>query len=369
MTGFGGLEKRFDLVGIDPRGVGRSAPLTCPAGGVLRAEPVRLPESGRDLRRLRDRNRRLAASCRGWDAPLDSDSAARDLDLVRKALGERVVHLYGHSYGTLLGQEYAARFGRHVRAAVLDGVMDHSASRRRFVVTAARAFEDAFGEFARWCARSRECGMDARGAYRQVVAKARAGRLEGDWTPHTVAATADAMLWTPSWGAVASFLRTLNAGRAWEEEREKPPATLNHADPVVCQDYAMRYRNAGELRADLAAARRAAPLVGYSPNAMRAVLACQGWPGPVRNPQSRAASTARNPLLLLQSRHDNATPAAWAREVGRQLGGGARLVLLDDWTHAVKVFNGGCEARIVNDYLVRLRAPRARCGSTPPDAR
>jgi hypothetical protein len=100
---------------------------------------------------------------------------------------------------------------------------------------------------------------------------------------------------------------------------------------------------------------------------MKGILTCQGWPTSVRNPQAKARSTMAAPMLLVESRYDNATPAAWSRQVKRQLGPKARLVVLRDWTHAMKVFNKGCEAKTINDYLNGLRLPAAgiRCGSTP----
>jgi hypothetical protein len=73
------------------------------------------------------------------------------------------------------------------------------------------------------------------------------------------------------------------------------------------------------------------------------------------------------PMLLVNSRYDNATPAAWSRQVERQLGPKARLIILHDWTHGMKVFNKGCENKMINDYLNGLRLPDAdiQCGSTP----
>jgi pimeloyl-ACP methyl ester carboxylesterase len=379
---FGGLEKRFDIVSLDPRGVGKSSPLTCPTRQIMTAVGTRLPRTDRELAMLRERNRALADACRKATGPvfdhLDTASAARDLDAVRTALGERKISLYGHSYGTLLGQQYAAMFGAHVRAAVLDGTMDHSAPRRRFAVTAANAFDESFDQFARWCARTSSCalhGSRPADVYRRVVAKAQNGELAGTdgsgfkWTPFLVAGQVDAMLWTPSWSATASFLKTLDAGKPWPSDPEgELPATMNYADPIVCQDFAMGYPNGSALRGDLKTSAIAAPLVGYSPNAMKSILTCQGWASPVRNPQSKATSTTAAPMLLVESRYDNATPAAWSRQVARQLGPKARLVILRDWTHGMKVFTPGCESKMVNDYLDGLRLPDAavRCGSTPP---
>lgn len=377
----GGLEKRFDIISLDPRGVGKSNPLTCPTRQTMAAVGVRLPRTDQDLAMLRERNRTLASACRKATGPafdhLDTASAARDLDAVRTALGERKLNLYGHSYGTLLGQQYAAMFGAHVRAAVLDGNMDHSATRRRFAVTAAKGFDESFDQFARWCARTRSCDLHGRrpaDVYRRVLAKAQAGKLAGTdesgfkWTPFTVAGQLDAMLWTPSWAPAAMFLKTLDAGKPWPSDPAgKLPADVNYADPILCQDFAMQYPNGSALRADLKAAAISAPLVRYSPNSMKTILTCQGWPTPVRNPQSKATSTMTAPMLLVESRYDNATPAAWSRQVKRQLGPKARLIILRDWTHGMKVFVKGCETKMINDYLNGLRLPEAdiHCGSTP----
>ncbi|MBB5080107.1 alpha/beta fold hydrolase [Nonomuraea endophytica] len=376
---FGGLERRYDIVSLDPRGVGASSPLTCPAEQVMALGPDRLPTTDAQLRQLRQASTGLAEACRKATGPafdhLDSASAAQDLDRVRQAIGADKITIYSHSYGTLLAQEYAARFGQRLRGAVLDGVMDHSLDRRTFTVSAARALEESFGEFVAWCAKDKTCEVDDPvAAYRRVLAKAERGKLGKDengraWTPYTVTATIDAMLFTPSWPAAGMFLNTLDKGKPWRTDGDDTlPKRINYADPIVCQDYAMAYRDAAEIKADLAAAAAVAPTVRYSPNAMKTVLTCQGWPAPVKNPQRESVSKATTPLLLLQSRYDNATPVAWAANVAKQLGERARLTVLPDWTHAMKLHNKGCQARYAVDYLTTLKLPPANpaCTSTPP---
>ncbi|MFI6501219.1 alpha/beta fold hydrolase [Nonomuraea typhae] len=378
---FGGLEKRYDIVSLDPRGVGESSPLTCPSDQVMAVDPQRVPTSDARLAALKESSARLAAECRKLTGPvfdhLDSASAAKDLDLVRQAIGADKVTVYSHSYGTLPAQEYAARFGSRLRGAVLDGVMDHSIDRRTFTVSAAKALEESFGQFTQWCAKDKECAVaDPAAAFQRVLAKAERGKLGKDeagrpWTPYTVTATIDAMLFTPSWPAAGMFLNALDKGEPWKTDADDTmPKRLNYADPILCQDYSMAYRDAAEVKADLAAAAAVAPTMRYSPNALKAVLACQGWPAPVKNPQRPAVSKAAAPLLLLQSRYDNATPLAWAENVARQLGDRARLTVLPDWTHAMKLYNQGCQASYAADYLTSLKLPPAtpRCTSTPPGA-
>ncbi|MFI6319868.1 alpha/beta fold hydrolase [Nonomuraea sp. NPDC050556] len=355
---FGGLEKVFDIVSLDPRGVGKSSPLTCPTDAVKAVMPTSLPRTDAELDAVRRKNLALAQECRKASGPafdhLDSASAARDLEAVRQALGVKEINLYAHSYGTLLAQEYAARFGGTLRSAVLDGTMDHSATARTFASTAGRALDEAFGEFVRWCGKDRACSLHGKDP---AAAFARMGADYG------VRAEIDGMLFTPAWPIVADYLKTLSHGKKWTAEPaedERPGKTVNYADPIVCQDFDLRYSSAAALRADLGA--------GYSPNAAKAILSCQGWPSPVANPQRPARSVADHPMLLVQSRYDNATPLAWSRAVAGQLGDRGSLVVLPDWTHAMKLFNEGCQADLVKSYLIAPgpRTAPTTCTTTPP---
>ncbi len=122
---------RFDLIGVDPRGVGGSQPFTCsvPSGGygipqVTQAYPMTAAETRLHLARdayLRRACSRPNVSIQSYMSTADS---ARDLDVVRRALGERTLSFYGLSYGSYLGLTYANLFPGNVRAVVLDGVLD-----------------------------------------------------------------------------------------------------------------------------------------------------------------------------------------------------------------------------------------------------
>ncbi|MEV4245639.1 alpha/beta fold hydrolase [Streptosporangium canum] len=122
------VRRRFDVVGFDPRGVGRSHLIRC-RPTTLQPSDV-LPTTAEQFRRLRELNRAYGDGCRKLSGPLvgfvDNKSVVRDMDAIRAALGERELTYYGNSYGTLMGQRYAQMFPHRVRAMMLDSTMDHS---------------------------------------------------------------------------------------------------------------------------------------------------------------------------------------------------------------------------------------------------
>lgn len=165
-----GVRERFDIVSFDPRGVGGSKPaLTCtPADS---AEPAEGGEESPDAstadvplhpRTTAERAdalasaRATAAGCRAASGPLlahvGTDDAARDLDVLRAALGERRLTYVGWSYGTSLGTSYAEQFPRRVRAMVLDGAVDPSLDWRQRMLGQSTGFRKAVEEYADSCA-------------------------------------------------------------------------------------------------------------------------------------------------------------------------------------------------------------------------
>jgi pimeloyl-ACP methyl ester carboxylesterase len=168
---------RYDVVGFDPRGVGRSDPATCfrtaaqEAASTLLADgyPVTAAQEQRFLRE----GRALAVQCQvtspGRFATASTANVARDLDLLRQAVGDQRLNYVGYSYGTLLGATYARLFPGRVGRWVLDGTVDPVAWTGTGTGDAAQtvplgvrirqgpAAAQAFQQFARRC---REAGPD-----------------------------------------------------------------------------------------------------------------------------------------------------------------------------------------------------------------
>src|SRR5207342_916589 len=125
------LRARFDIVGFDPRGIIRSTPLRCfntfdQAVSVL--PPFAFPVTPAEENVLRASDRKLATACARHGGPIldhmSTADAARDMDLLRQALGDSKLSYLGFSYGSFLGQTYANLFPGRVRALVIDGVLD-----------------------------------------------------------------------------------------------------------------------------------------------------------------------------------------------------------------------------------------------------
>ncbi|WP_333741058.1 alpha/beta hydrolase [Streptomyces sp. IBSBF 2806] len=155
---------RYDIVGVDPRFVGRSTPLDCgwPTGspfrwaGEDRAGFARVTALARDLA---DRCRKTHADVLPY---VTTRNTARDMDVVRAALGERRISYLGYSYGTYLGEVYATMFPGRTDRMVLDGVIDPARYSPRLLVGTEDANERALRHWAAWAAeRDAEYGLGA----------------------------------------------------------------------------------------------------------------------------------------------------------------------------------------------------------------
>jgi pimeloyl-ACP methyl ester carboxylesterase len=151
----GELGDRFDIVGFDPRGVGGSSPLDCHTHlqDIYDADPT--IDSDADRSEFLDASEAFVDECQqrhGDVLPfLGTTNVARDMDEVRKALGEEQINYLGYSYGTSLGQEYARLFPTNVRAMILDGVVDHAPDGLTTATTQAAGFETAFDSYLAHC--------------------------------------------------------------------------------------------------------------------------------------------------------------------------------------------------------------------------
>ncbi|GAA2839025.1 hypothetical protein GCM10020220_029960 [Nonomuraea rubra] len=177
------VQRHFDIVGYDPRGVARSGSVTCSAS-VYNEMPSPIMTSQDDYDKWISFNKRLHADCRKRTGPLydhlDSLNVARDMDAIRAALGDDKLTSYGVSYGTLAQQMYAELFPDRIRAMVLDGSMDHSLDAKAFQVSEAAAVQDGFDEFVAWCERDTGCvlhGRDVRALWQGLLEKASRGEL------------------------------------------------------------------------------------------------------------------------------------------------------------------------------------------------
>lgn len=347
---------RFDVVGFDPRGTNRSSPVVCDADLVANLPNV-VPDAGGRLAAVQSYARELGASCRARTGPLvdhvDNVSIARDIDLLRAALGERQLTLYGRSYGTLTGQMYAENFPHRVRGMVLDSVFDHGLRQTRFMTTEAEAGEDAFAEFARWCAADATCalhGQDVSKVYGDLYDRAVRGELP--MTPIELNHMTLNRFYGPDWAELAVELRKLADGtataRAAEETAPFPVAS-------VCTDHRFRFSSQADWLSLWRKQNAAAPVL-RTHFAWTIVSLCSAWPADVPNPQHRTDADDAPPILIMNSLHDPATGYEWALDVQRQLDDSV-LLTYDGWGHGVMA-RTDCTRAAFTDYVLHRKTPR-----------
>jgi pimeloyl-ACP methyl ester carboxylesterase len=379
-TRFFGAEvrKRFDIVGMDPRGVGRSAPVLC-SQDLVDQKPTPLAASERDYLTLIDFNRRLAADCARRTGAhfghVDTASVVRDLEAVRQALGEQKISFYGASYGSLMGQQYAEAYPQHLRALVLDGVMDHSANLASFLIHESDAAQDSFREFTAWCARDARCvlrGKDIPRIWAGLLARARAGTLENPYdrpaklTPADLIGAAFAAFYDPQWYSFAYYLRDAAGLPATARSAPAPPLDIvDHSFPaVICADWYLPIVGFADLRRRLGILAGRAPQMLVSPLALNAVAGCLGWPAAPANPQHPLVPPpALPPVVLIGTRHDPATAYTWAQKVAGEFGAAGNLITYEGWGHVV-YDTSPCVSGLVDRYLLTLARPPA--GSSCP---
>ncbi|MFE3448166.1 alpha/beta fold hydrolase [Nonomuraea sp. NPDC059194] len=366
------LQKRFDIVGFDPRGVGRSHPVICSAS-VFNQMPHAVMKSQADFVRWTAYTKKLRADCRARTGPLydhvDSVNVARDLDALRAALGEEKLTYYGISYGTLIGQMYAELFPNRIRAMALDSNMDHSLGVKAFLDSEAAAVEDAFDQFVGWCDQEPGCalhGKDVRAVWERILAKARSGQLYYPGVKDRPM-TEIQVLWQgvlgnegPAWQLLSEMLRALDGGAPPEwipplPGRGPVSGEVAHLPTaILCQDYKLRVRNYKEYAALLRSSHRRAPDMRFNPMPIEDLPVCLNHP--TTNPQHRLRYTGSAPILLGNSLHDPSTPYSWSANVARQLGPNARLITYEGWGHRI-YGKDECSTVPIDNYLISLTVP------------
>ena len=149
------LFRSFDIVGVDPRGTGDSTPaLDCidDYDPYFAVDFPDTPEGDqRGIALVKQLSEQCAARSGELLAHVSTQDAARDLDLVRRALGEQKISYFGFSYGSELGAAWVTLFPDTVRAAVFDGAIDPSASAIQNSIDQAAGFERALNAFLEHC--------------------------------------------------------------------------------------------------------------------------------------------------------------------------------------------------------------------------
>ena len=155
---------KYDIVGFDPRGVGDSTPIYClndaETDAIYAADSK--PDNSAELAKLEKQGREYVAKCLAKTKYLNhygTVDSARDMDLLRLALGDKKLNFLGKSYGTYLGTLYASLFPRNVGRMVLDGAIDPSVSSVEQSISQAVGFDKALDSFIADCYTRFDCPL------------------------------------------------------------------------------------------------------------------------------------------------------------------------------------------------------------------
>jgi pimeloyl-ACP methyl ester carboxylesterase len=152
---------RMHIVSWDPRSVGASAPILCPEGNdaYFNADPA--TDAG--LTTMLDAVRQRADACFArygrYLSDIGTDQTVKDMDTLRRAVGDRKVNYLGLSYGTRVGSVYAAHYPGRIRTMVLDGSMPPISTNTSVSIGLATAFEDALNQYFKLCPERPPCAL------------------------------------------------------------------------------------------------------------------------------------------------------------------------------------------------------------------
>ncbi len=387
------ITRHFDLVGFDPRGVGHSTPtLRCRTDAEFddyRRDPM-VDYTPTGVAHIEQVYRRFAQACvdrmgSSFLANIGTASAARDMDVVRQALGDDQIDYLGFSYGTELGTAYLERFGAHVRAMVLDGAIDPTVSPIEENINQMAGFQTAFNDYAADCARSAACplGTDPAQAVNRYHALLdplveKPGRTSdprglsyADATTGTINALYTPQRWKYLTSGLLGLQRGTDAGDLLlladdYEGRNRDGHYRNDQDAfnaIRCVDAPTPADPAAWVRADQRM-RQVAPFLSYrqfTGSAPRDL--CALWPVPATSTPHPAAPAAAGKVVVVSTTHDPATPFQAGLGLARQLG--APLITFDGTQHTAVFAGNQCVDSAVMRYFLDGTLPSAslRCAS------
>lgn len=386
------LRARFDIASWDPRGVGESTAVHCFASpeaesaffddmAIALSFPVGGAEMGAWLGRYQELYRRCERRNGDLMRHVSTADTARDLDLLRRAVGDRRLNYDGISYGTFLGATYANLFPDRVRALVLDGNLNPKAyvspqvkANGRFLTTDLRAGSDlgaartldAFLDFcgstdAAHCAFTAGSPDATRAKYAALLARLQTDPQSANLTyAQVVSLTANDLFVMANWPSLATALQDL-----WTTGNTTLPAAA--VEQVPEQTFAIRCSespNPGPAAfpsLDAFAYQRAGPIGPYW---SWISVGCASWRATAADrysgPWDRRTA---NPVLVLNTTHDPSTPYQSAVAMSQQLDR-ARLLTVDGYGHSAQGNPSACATRYIKRYLIRTKPPPqgTRCG-------
>ncbi|MFD8825330.1 alpha/beta hydrolase [Streptomyces sp. NPDC059605] len=380
------LAAQYDVIGFDPRGVGRSRPaLDCVPKYFDPVRPVSTPDAPGIERANRNRARAFAEAC-GRKYPdllpyMDTVSAAKDLDVIRRALGSRQLNYFGYSYGTYLGAVYGKLHPDRVRRMVLDSNVDPDGVWYDDNIAQNHAFDARHKAFAAWVAKhdaTYRLGTDpaeverAWYAMRDAVrarpagGKVGASELEDTFLPGGYyngywPRLADAFARYVHDHDQDALVKAYERFGALDAEGDNGYSVYS---AVQCRD-ARWPRPWNTWRNDGWRVHSKSPFFTWNNTWYNAP--CADWPVEPLNPV-RVSNRALPPVLLFQATDDAATPYEGGITLHRRLHGSSLVVEQGGGNHGITLSGNDCLDEHLVAYLADGTVPRGRGSRADADA-
>ncbi|MEU8760346.1 alpha/beta hydrolase [Streptomyces sp. NPDC048659] len=371
---YGALGRRYDLVGFDPRGVGRSAGVVCRDDAEQDAAERTVdhtPDTPAEEKRFLDDATAFGAGCARRSGKViphtTTADTARDLDLVRQVLGDARLNYFGMSYGTQLGAAYAHLFPKNVGRLVLDAVVDPTADSVGHARNQTIGFQRALDNYLR------STGQDPKAGTRRITRLLE--RLDGAPLPvgdrkltESLALTGVVMpLYSQeSWPLLTSALAAAERGDGkellrladWYDDRDESGhySTQSHSQRAIsCADSAER-PTLDQARALLPEFRRLSPVFGEF-LAWDTAGWCANWPVKGAETRQDASAPGAAPVLVVGTTGDPATPYEGAARMAKALGAGVGVLVSNEGEGHGAYGSSACVTRTVDAYFLDGKVP------------
>ncbi|SCO80986.1 uncharacterized protein FRV6_05199 [Fusarium oxysporum] len=383
------LRNAYDIIGLDPRGVGVSSPVQCDPK-VFNKRVKTFVTTDEEYDALFNYSRSVGESCAKLTGPLinhlDSVHVAKDHEVVRKALGVEKFNYLGLSYGTLLGATYASLFPKSVGRMALDANVDHSQSEIATLLAEATAYETVLDQFFKWCDKNSTCALHGKNASRiwdETLARADSkaipapgcnGTCRSDVTGEEIRYNAQEFLTFvdldfgsgSTWAALGDAILQASKGNATALSTSTPSGKVV-SDPsgspysylaIGCQDWLHKSKTSVDLRQKLINAVTFAPRTRGASQTYYYESTCIGWPAPLTNPQGPLADGIKDAptILIAASVYDPETSLTGAEGVREQLT--HRVSITRNGAGHTSHYLGGDTSKVMDRYLATGKLPR-----------
>jgi pimeloyl-ACP methyl ester carboxylesterase len=385
------VRERFDLVGFDPRGVASSRPaIWCNSDAEndrLRTEP-QVDYSPKGVAHIEGETKAYVGRCsdkvgKKFLSNVGTVNVARDLNALRRGLGDDKLTYLGYSYGTRIGSAYAEAYPANVRAMILDGAIDPNMDPIQADLRQAKGFQDAFNDYAADCAKSPECPLGTDPAKFVDVYHSLVNPLVDPHNPliGKPAHTKDPRGLSYS-DAIVGTIMALYSPALWhhlttgltELKSDRGDTLLELADMYMRRDPHGHYTNSSDARVAINCvdqppvkdrakvidedrqSREIAPFMSYGKFTGDAPLGtCAFWPVPPTSEPHTISAPGLPPTVVVSTTHDPATPYKAGVDLAKQLHGG--LLTFDGTQHTVVFQGNSCIDDYAAAYLINGTMP------------